>query len=132
MTKSFAALKQYLPVLGMVLAAVLQTFMVAATDGKLSLTDFLTVAIAFLGALTTYVVPRLERFPWLKPVVAALTAALVFLVSALVDDHISVDEWMNTVVQLIAGLGIVAVGNKHVPVTPDVAPTEAEYTGPGA
>ena len=112
------ALKQYLPVLGMVLATVLGTLYSAVADNVLSLTEFLTIAISLVGALTTYVVPRLQTMPWLKVLLAGVTAALVFAVSALVDGSISSQEWVMIFIQLLAGLGIVAVTNKNVPVTP--------------
>ena len=116
------ALKQYLPVLGMILAVVLQALWIAFQDGRLSLTEFLTVAIALVGAITTYVVPRLQGALWLKTALAGITAVLVFLVSAVVDGSISPQEWIQTAIQLLAGLGIVAATNKHVPVTPAVDP----------
>lgn len=112
------ALKQYLPVLGMVLATVLGTLYTAVADSRLDLTEALTLAISLCGALTTYVVPRLQSAMWLKLAVSGVTAALVFAVSALVDGAISPQEWVMIVIQLLAGLGIVAATNKYVPVTP--------------
>lgn len=116
------ALKQYLPVFGMVLAVVLQALYVAFQDGRLSLSEFLTLAVALAGAIATYVVPRLPSVNWLKPATAGVTAALVFLVST-VSDGISPQDWIMTVIQLLAGLGIVAATNKHVPLTePNLRP----------
>lgn len=111
-------LKQYLPALGMVLATILGTLYAAVADNSLSLTEFLTIIISLVGALTTYVVPRLESALWLKTALAGLTAALVFAVSAVVDGVISPQEWVMVGIQLLAGLGIVAATNKNVPVTP--------------
>ena len=113
------AVKQYLPVLGMVLAVILNALYVAFQDGRLSLTEFLSIAIALAGAITTYVVPRLQNAQWLKTLCAGVTAALVFAVSALVDGSISGQEWVMVLIQLLAGLGIVAATSKHVPITPD-------------
>lgn len=115
------ALKQYLPALGMVLATVLGVLWAAVADNQLSLTEFLTIVISLVGALTTYVVPRLESALWLKTALAGVTAALVFAVSALVDGVVTPQEWVMVLIQLLAGLGIVAVTNKNVPVTPDTA-----------
>lgn len=111
-------LKQYLPALGMVLATILGTLYASVADNSLSLTEFLTIIISLVGALTTYVVPRLESALWLKTALAGLTAALVFAVSAVVDGVISPQEWVMVGIQLLAGLGIVAATNKNVPVTP--------------
>lgn len=117
------ALKQYLPLFGMVLAVVLQALYTSIQDGALSLTEFLTIAIALTGAIATYVVPRLEGATWLKPLTAGVTAALVFLISALVDGTISAQEWTMCAIQVLAGLGIVAVTNSNVPITPARTPT---------
>lgn len=116
------ALKQYLPVLGMVLATVLGALYVAVQDNTLSLSEILALAISLCGALTTYVVPRLETMQWLKVAVAGVTAALVFAVSALADGSISMSEWVQVGIQLLAGLGIVAMTNSNVPVTANRTP----------
>lgn len=116
------ALKQYLPVLGMVLATVLGALYVAVQDNVLTLSEILALAISLCGALTTYVVPRLETMQWLKVAVAGVTAALVFAVSALADGSISMSEWVQVGIQLLAGLGIVAMTNSNVPVTANRTP----------
>ena len=114
-------LKQYLPLFGMVLAVVLQALYVALQDNRLSLAEGLAFAITLCGAITTYVVPRLASLTWLKPATAAVTAALVFLTSAIADG-ISPQDWIMTAIQALVGLGVVAATNKHVPVTPANGP----------
>ena len=115
--------KPYLPALGMVFATVLGVFYAALADNQLSLTEFLSLVISLLGAVTTYIVPRLPSAPWLKTLLAGLTAALVFAVSALVDGAVSQQEWVMIFIQLLAGLGIVAATAKNTPIAPN--PPEA-------
>lgn len=110
-------LRQYLPVFGMVLAVVLNALYVATQDGRLSLTEALTLVVALAGAIVTYVVPRFPNAQWLKTICAGVTAAVIFLVSALVDGSVSAQEWVMFLIQLLAGLGIVAATNKQVPFT---------------
>jgi hypothetical protein len=118
------ALKQYLPSLGMVLATVLGALYVAVGDNRLTLTEALTLAVSLCGAITTYIVPRLETVQWLKIAVSGVTAALVFAIAALADGSISMADWVQVGIQLLAGLGIVAMTNQHVPVTETIpAPT---------
>lgn len=116
------ALKQYLPSLGMVLATVLGVLYTAMQDNVLSLSEFLMLMISLAGAVTTYIVPRAESIPWLKILMAGVTAALTFAVSALVDGSISTQEWVMVGIQLLAGLGLVASTNAQVPITKDIEP----------
>lgn len=111
-------IKPYLPALGMVLATVLGTLYSAVADNVLTLTEALSLVISVLGAVTTYIVPRLQSAPWLKTLIAGLTAALVFAVSALVDGIVSPQEWVMILIQLLAGLGIVATTSKNAPLYP--------------
>ena len=113
------ALKQYLPALGMVLATVLGALYVAVSDNRLTLVETLTLLVSLCGAFTTYVVPRLQSLPWLKILISGVTAALVFAISALADGGLSMSDWVQVAIQLLAGLGVVALTNQHVPVTPD-------------
>ena len=118
-------IKPYLPSLGMVLATVLGALYAAFADNTLSLTEFLTLVISLVGAITTYIVPRLPQAPWLKTLLAGVTAALVFAVAALVDGEISSQEWVMVFIQLLAGLGIVAATSKNAPIAGGVIAKEA-------
>lgn len=111
------ALKQYLPTLGMVLATVLGVLYTAFADSQLTVGEILALALSLCGAVTTYVVPRLHTMLWLKTAVAGVTAALVFMVSAVAEGPMTAQSWVMVFIQLLAGLGIVAVTNKNVPVT---------------
>lgn len=111
-------IKQYLPSLGMVFAAVLQALYTSLQDNRLSITEVLVLFYALTGAVTLYIVPRAQNAQWLKPVVAAATAALVAGQSALGDGVMSAQDWVTIAIQVLVGLGIVVATNKQVPVTP--------------
>ena len=53
-----AGLKQYMPVLGMVLASVLSALYTSLQDSALSAGEGMFLMISLSGAVTTYVVPR--------------------------------------------------------------------------
>ena len=111
-------IKQYLPVFGMLLAAVLQALYTAVGDNRLTMVEVLTLFLALTGAVTTYVVPRLESATWLKPVTAGATAAGVAAVAGLSDGALSAQDWVTVGIQLLVGFGVVFATNKEVPVTP--------------
>jgi hypothetical protein len=110
-------IKQYLPVLGMVLAAVLNVLYVAYADNTITLYEGLNLILAVLGAVTLYVVPRAPGVLWLKPAVAAATAALMVVVDAVASSGINSQTWIMAGIQALVGLGIVAATNKNVPLT---------------
>lgn len=114
-------LKQYLPALGMVLATVLGSFYVALQDNTINASEWFMVGSSGLGAVTVYIVPRVHEFPLLKTIVAGLTLAFSAAGAAFITDGISGQEWVLIVLQLLAGLGVVATG-KQVPLTPDQPP----------
>lgn len=110
-------IKEYLPVLGMLLATVLQVLYVALQDNVVTGVEALNLFIALVGAVTLYVVPRFPGVLWLKPVVAAITAALMVFADAMLSVGISPQTWVMAGIQFLVGLGIVAATNKNVPLT---------------
>jgi len=108
-------LKQYLPSLGLVIAAALSFMATALGDNTLTLGEALNLGIVILTGVATYIVPRLEGAEWLKPATAGGLAALQALVS-LLTDGITAAEWMLIGLAVLGALGV-AVTNKHVPVT---------------
>lgn len=109
-------IKVYLPYLGMVLATVLNTLYTSAQDNRLSLAEGLMLLLSLAGAITTYVVPRLPNAPWLKTLMAGITAALVAIVAAFSDNVMSMQDWIMVAIQLLVGLGIVVGTSKNVPI----------------
>ena len=114
-----APLRQYLPILGMVLVVVLQAVYTAFNDSKLSPVELLNIMLALAGAITVYVVPKLAGLIWLKPLVAAVTAALMVFLDAFSKEPFAVSPqtWIMAAIQFLVGLGIVAYGNRDVPLT---------------
>lgn len=108
-------IRPYLPVIGMILATVLQALIGVVNDG-LTTPELFTVVLAGLGAFAVYVVPALAQFPWLKTVVSAVTAAVVVLNDALTGGgHIDTQVLLTAAVALIMGLGVVAKTQKFTP-----------------
>lgn len=110
-------LRQYLPALGMVLATVLGVGYTALQDNSISATEFFMIMTSLCGAVSTYIVPRVSTHKWLKPAVAALTAAVNAGAAAIVTPGISMQEWVMIGIQVLVGLGIVASTNANVPLT---------------
>jgi hypothetical protein len=121
-TSSFDGVKQYLPVLGMVLATVLGAFYIALGDNKIDPSEWFVIVTQMTGSVTVYVVPRLSTLLWLKPVVAAITVAVSTAGAAFISEGISAQEWVNIAIVFLGGLGVV-LSNKKVPVTPPFEPT---------
>lgn len=109
------SIKQYLPILGMVLAAVLNVLYLALQDGALSAVEILNLVIALCGAIVLYVVPRFPGLTWLKPLTAAVTAAVMVLIDAIQGGGITQSTWVMAAIQFLVGLGIVAATNSNVP-----------------
>lgn len=108
-------LKPYLPSLGMVAVVVLQALYAAYTDGALTTVELLNVVIALLGAVALYIVPNVQGAGWLKPLTAALTAALLVVVNGLTDVGMTPQLWIMAVIQFFGGLGIVIGTNRYAP-----------------
>ena len=107
-------IKEYLPSIGMVAAAVAAVFVTAATDGRLTADEIGNLVLATLGAVLTYIVPRFQSVGWLKPLVAVLTAVAQYVLSVL-NDGISMSEWGMIVLTALGALGVLAT-NRNVPV----------------
>lgn len=114
-----AALKQYLPVFGLAVVALLQALYASLDDNAINGQEFLTVAAAFLAALLTYVVPRLPgQLQWLKTAITAVLAVVTTL-TLLVPDGVSAQDVVTIVLAALGALGV-AVTTKYVPVTEPV------------
>ena len=85
----------------------------ALADSALSTEEVLNLAILVLGAVGVYAVPNLPS-GWMgygKTIIAALTAALVALVSFLTGG-VTAAEWMQVVVAGFAGVGVFITPNE--------------------
>lgn len=111
-----AALKQYLPLFALVVAAVLSGLATALTDNRVDNAELLSLFILGVNALATYVVPRVEGLPWLKPVVSALLVGLQALFSYLTDG-VTGQEWVLVALAALGAVGVAAT-NKQAPLHP--------------
>jgi hypothetical protein len=113
----FAALKQYLPTIGLIIATVASVFVTSASDNVLTGTEIGNLFLALLGAVARYLVPRLPGKVGyaLKPVITFATAALQAALSY-TSNGISMSEWAMVALTALAALGVVAT-NKYVPTT---------------
>ena len=103
------------PVIGMILATVLQA-LISVVDGGVTAAETLTVVLAALGALAVYAVPALAQFPWMKTVISALTAAAVVLNDTVANGGaVDTQVILTAAVALIMGLGVVAKTQKYTP-----------------
>lgn len=123
-----SVLRQYFPIIGLVLASVVSVFVTAATDNVITSTELGNLVLALLGAVLLYVVPRLHGGLgfWLKTIITLLTAAMQAWLSFL-SNGITMAEWGQILLTAFAAVGVAAT-TKFVPVT---RPTQAPaVTGP--
>ena len=108
-------IRAYFPVIGMILATVLQA-LISVVDGGVTTAEVLTVVLAGLGAFAVYAVPALAQFPWIKTVISGITAAAVVLNDTVANGGASGPQVMlSAAVALIMGLGVVAKTQKYTP-----------------
>lgn len=108
-------IRAYWPVIGMILATVLQALL-SVVDGGITSAEVFTVVLAGLGAFAVYAVPALARFTWMKSAISAVTAAVVVLNDALANGgHIDTKVILTAAIALIMGLGVVAKTQKYTP-----------------
>lgn len=118
------ALKQYLPAIGMVVAAVVTYLVSALSDDSLSTQELGTVVLTLTGAVAVYIVPRFQSVGWLKPAIAAVTAAVTAWTAA-ATDGITSTEYLGILLAVLGALGVLAT-NSQVPVTEDYAGKHVE------
>lgn len=109
------AVRQYLPSIGMTVAAVLSYLAAALTDNVLTTAELGTACITALSALLVYIVPKVPGALWLKPAIGGALVVVNGIMAALTNG-ISGSEWVLIALQLLGALGVAAT-NQHVPVT---------------
>lgn len=110
-------LRQYFPILGLVLVQVISVFVTASTDNAISPTELGNLVLSLFGAILLYVVPRLPGNAGyaLKTAIVVLTA-LVQGILSFMSDGITLNEWSQILLTLFAAVGVVA-STKFVPET---------------
>lgn len=79
-------------------------------DNHISLNEGVNVALTFLGAVAVLGAGNLPVGVWkyTKSIVAAVTAALVILQSAISDGALSQTEWIQMVLAALGAIGVFA------------------------
>jgi hypothetical protein len=115
-----SVLRQYFPILGLVLASVISVFVTASTDNIITATELGNIVLALLGAIALYVVPRLPGSAgyYTKTAITVLTAIAQGVLSFM-SDGITMNEWAQVALTVFAAVGVVAT-TKFVPETEPV------------
>jgi len=113
-------LQQYLPSIGLTLAAVLSYLAAALTDDRLTTAELGTACITALSALLVYIVPKVPGVLWLKPGIGVALVVVNGIMAGLTDG-ISGSEWVLIALQALGAAGVI-VTNGKVPVTRTSAP----------
>lgn len=123
-----SVLRQYFPILGLVLASVISVFVTASTDNVITATELGNIVLALLGAVALYVVPRLPGSAgyYTKTAITVLTAVAQGVLSFM-SDGITMNEWAQVALTVLAAVGVVAT-TKFVPEMEPV--NKAQVGGP--
>lgn len=84
---------------------------VVAGGNGWTLTEFLAVGIAGLGAINIYLIPNTGQQPWAKGLVALLTAAAEAAL-AVAGDGIVGNEWLTIALAVFTALGVPMISNR--------------------
>lgn len=114
-------MQKYLKFILAIVATVLTGLVAAYTDGHISNTEWINVAIAGVGAAAVFAAPNVPGAMYTKSIIAVLTAVLTAL-SSYISDGISQAEMMQLVVIALAALGVYAVPNSTSDVGSAVSP----------
>lgn len=104
-------IKVYAKSIAAVVATVLSAIYISLGDGSVSSTEWVNVAIAGVGALTVFYAPNVPFAKYTKSVVAAATAGLIVLQSA-ITDGVTQTELIQIVLAVAGAVGVYAVKNK--------------------
>lgn len=101
----------------MVIAAGIGILTAALSDGVVSATEFVNIAIAIVTAIGVYIVPNLDAGvgKYAKTIVAAvgagLSALIVILGTNLGWADVSSSDWLNVLLAALAAVGLYIVPN---------------------
>lgn len=86
--------------------------LIAYTDGGINGLEWVTILGTFVISALGVAIPRNTRSPYLKAIVAAVTAAVGALTTALFDGNLTTPELIEVVVAVAGSLGLTsAVSN---------------------
>ncbi len=97
-----------------IVAAGIAVVVAALSDGTVTPSEMVNVAIAMVTAVGVYLVPNLPSGPakYFKTGVAILGAALAALVS-FITDGVSLSEWLQIALAALAAIGVYVVPNEE-------------------
>lgn len=95
-----------------VVATVLSALYLALGDNSISSTEWVNVAIAGVGAAAVFAAPNVPFAKYTKSVIAALTAGLVVLQSA-ITDGVTQTELIQISIAVLGAVGVYAVKNTN-------------------
>lgn len=103
---------KYSKAIAAVVATVLAAIIAAmGGDGIISAVEWVNVAILGVGAASVFAAPNVPGARYTKAILAALTAALVVLTSA-ITGGVALVEWLQIAMAVLGALGVYAVPNK--------------------
>lgn len=97
--------KSILAALGAIIMAAVVGYQAVADNG-VTLAEWVTVSIAVFGAINVWATANVPAFSKAKLAVAALFVALNLLVGFLTDGHLTGNELVLLVIQILATLGV--------------------------
>lgn len=105
-------------------AAVLVVFAAAISDDRITLTEAVNMAIAFVTAAGVIVSKNGdgshgELWRYLRGIIAFAGAGLALLASGLLSDGITLSEWTQVALAGLGALGVVALPDERTP-TPEL------------
>lgn len=101
---------KYAKALAAVLVTILSALAAVLVDG-VSPTEWVTVAIAGVGAAGVFAAPNVPGAAYTKSILAALTAGLTILATAIVGG-VDTTEWLQIIIGVAGAVGIYAVPNR--------------------
>lgn len=105
---------KYTKFIVMVLVTAL-TAVAAVLSGGITSAEWVTVAIATVGALSVFAAPNVPGAAYTKSILAVLTAVLAFLVTA-ITGGINASELIQIAILAAGAVGVYAFPNEGAPV----------------
>lgn len=87
-------------------------------DNTISSPEWVNIAIAGVGACAVFAAPNVPFAKYTKSVLAALTAALTILASA-ISGGVHTTEWIQIVIAALGAVGVYAVRNGDTIASPN-------------
>lgn len=104
-------MKEYSKSIAAVVATVLSALYLALGDDTISNAEWVNVAIAGVGAAAVFAAPNVPFAKYTKSIIAALTAGLVVLQSA-ITDGVTQPETIQIILAVLGAVGVYAFKNE--------------------